>query len=196
MAEWIAPGLVLAGYLLGSISFAVIVARRYGVDLHAGGSGNPGATNVGRLIGKGPGRLVLVADLLKGALPYALACAMFGRDDPWSAAVGIAAVIGHCLPIWHRWRGGKGAATAAGVMLVSEPIAGAAALAAYLVLKKLTRRASVGSLAGALLGAIVASLLHGPSSAVALMAIAIAALVWLRHYDNLGRLARGEEPES
>lgn len=194
--EWIGPALVVAAYLVGSISFAVLVARRHGVDLYAEGSGNPGATNVGRLIGKRAGRLVLAADLLKGAIPYGVGRALWGVDDPWSAAVGVAAVVGHCLPIWHRLRGGKGAATAAGVVLVAEPIAGAVAIATYLVLKKTTRRASVGSLAGATLGAIAGAVLHGPTSTVAIMAWVIAVLVWLRHHDNLARLARGEEPES
>lgn len=196
MPVWIGPLLALAGYLVGSISFALIVARRRGIDLYAEGSGNPGATNVGRVIGKREGRLVLIADALKGVLPMAAARALVGLDDPWAAATGVATVVGHCLPIWHRLRGGKGAATAAGVMLVAEPIAGASAIVGYLVLKKLTRRASVGSLVGSVLGAIVTAALHGIGSTVAIMAIAIAVVVWLRHHDNLVRLAKGEEPES
>ena len=129
--EIIGPALAIVAYCAGSISFALIVARSHGVDLYAAGSGNPGATNVGRLVGKRAGRIVLVADLLKGALPFAAARALLGLDDPWTGVVGVAAVIGHCAPIWHRLRGGKGAATAAGVMLVAEPIAGLAAVARH-----------------------------------------------------------------
>lgn len=196
MRPWIGPALTLAAYLVGSISFALIVARHEGIDLYAGGSGNPGATNVGRLVGKRAGRLVLVADLLKGAVPMASARIALGIEDPWAVATGVAAVVGHCLPIWHRLRGGKGAATAAGVMLVAEPIAGTLAIVAYVALKKLTRRASVGSLAGALVGAIIVAALHGPGSAVTGMTAVIAVVVWLRHADNLVRLAKGEEPEA
>jgi glycerol-3-phosphate acyltransferase PlsY len=190
------PALAIAAYLVGSISFALIVARRKGIDLYAEGSGNPGATNVGRIIGKREGRIVLLLDALKGILPYGAALLALGVDDPWAAVTGAAAVVGHCFPIWHRFRGGKGAATAGGVMLVAEPIAGVAAIATYVGLKKATKRASVGSLAGALLGAVVVVALEGWRAPVSMMAIAIAIVVWLRHADNLARLARGEEPPS
>lgn len=191
---WLAPSLVAVAYLLGSISFALIAAKRAGVDLYAAGSGNPGATNVGRVIGKRAGRVVLVLDVLKGLLPTA-AAVMLALPPEWVAATGFAATLGHCFPIWHRFRGGKGAATAAGSMLAATPIAGAVGVLLYVVLKRATRRASVGSLAGALGGAIVAQV-TSPHPAYAWMAWGIAALVVVRHHDNLGRLVRGTEPES
>lgn len=196
LPPWIGPALAITAYLVGSISFALIVARRKGVDLYDEGSGNPGATNVGRVIGKREGRIVLLLDALKGALPYGVARLALGAEDVWTSIAGVAAVVGHCLPVWHRFRGGKGAATAAGVMLVAQPIAGLGAIVTYLALKRATRRASVGSLAGAVVGAAIAVALEGPRSPVGAMTIAIAVVVWLRHADNLARLARGEEPPS
>jgi glycerol-3-phosphate acyltransferase PlsY len=193
-AAVLGPGLALFGYLLGSISFAVIAGKRAGIDIHAEGSGNPGATNVGRVLGKRTGRVVLVLDLLKGAVPAGLASILLGPDAPWTAAAGFAAALGHCFPVWHRFRGGKGAATAAGVLLVLVPFAGAASIVTYLVGKRASRRASVGSLLGALAGAATTfALLSGPRT---WMSGAIVVLVFVRHADNLARLAKGTEPES
>jgi acyl phosphate:glycerol-3-phosphate acyltransferase len=188
------PGLAVVAYLLGSISFGLIAAARAGVDLRAGGSGNVGATNVGRVLGKRTGRIVLVLDALKGALPVAVGHYALHVDERWVAAAGALAVLGHCLPIWHGFRGGKGAATAAGVLLPVLPVAGALGVLGYVALKKATRRASVGSLAGAVVGAITASLTAtGP---FVWMAWVVAGLIVLRHVDNIGRLVQGTEPES
>lgn len=188
------PALAVAAYLVGSISFALLAASRAGVDLYAEGSGNPGATNVGRVLGKRTGRVVLVLDLAKGALPAGMAAWLLGLDAPWTAATGVAAVAGHCFPVWHRLRGGKGAATAAGVLLVLVPLAGLGAALTYLVGKRLSKRASVGSLLGALVGAgLSAWLAEGPRT---WMALGIVVLVLARHADNLARLAKGTEPES
>lgn len=188
------PGLAVVAYLLGSISFGLIAAARAGVDLRAGGSGNVGATNVGRVLGKRTGRVVLVLDALKGTLPVAVGRYVLHVDDRWVAAAGALAVLGHCLPLWHGLRGGKGAATAAGVLLPVVPVAGVLGTLTYVALKRLTKRASVGSLAGALVGAVAATFVTtGP---LVWMAWVIAVLIVLRHVDNLGRLLRGTEPES
>src|SRR5690606_17231678 len=159
-------------------------------------SGNIGATNVGRLLGKRAGRQVLLLDAAKGALPALVARAVLGPDDGWAAATGAAAVLGHCFPIWHGFRGGKGAATAAGVLLALVPPAGLAAAGTYVALKKLSGRASVGSLGGALVGAGCTLALLGPASPRSLMAGALLGIVLVRHRDNLVRLARGQEPPS
>lgn len=191
------PGLALLSYLIGSISFAEIVAKRAGVDIRSEGSGNPGATNIGRVIGKREGRLVLVLDVLKGVVPALLSRALV--DPTWMAAVGFCGTLGHCYPIFHRFRGGKGAATAAGVLLVLVPAAGALAALTYLGLRKATGRASVGSLAGALVGGAVATAAHlwfALPLPLMIMAWGIAALVFLRHHDNLARLWAGTEPRS
>lgn len=185
--------LFVAAYLIGSVSFALLAADRHGIDLRHAGSGNPGATNVGRVIGRAEGRRVLVLDALKGALPTLLAIAVVGRGP--AAVVGVAAVLGHCHPIWHRLEGGKGAATAAGVMLVLSPIAGLAAIVTYLVFKRISRRASVGSLAGTIVGSVLLAHLDDDSLVVA-SGGAIAALVFWRHHENIVRLLRGTEPRS
>ena len=190
------PALTASAYLLGSISSALILAERRGIDLREAGSGNPGATNAERVLGKRAGRIVLAADAAKGALPALVARAALGPDHPWTAATGLAAALGHCFPIWHGFRGGKGAATAAGVLLVLVPPAGIAAAGTFFALKKLTKRASVGSVGGALVGAGVTLALLGPASPRSWMAGALLALVLVRHADNLRRLARGEEPPS
>lgn len=196
MQRFVGPVLAAFAYLLGSISFAAIIARRKGVDIYAEGSGNPGATNVGRVIGKKEARFVLVLDAAKGMFPTALARAALGDDDTWVAVTGVAATLGHCFPIWHRFRGGKGAATAAGVMLVTKPIAGLLAIATYVAAKKASRLTSVGSLLGALVGAGIVIALEGWGAPLSFMAFAIMLLVWLRHADNLVRIVRGEEPPS
>jgi len=191
----LAIALVVAAYLVGSISFAVVVARRRGVDLRAIGSGNLGATNVGRALGRRAGWTVLVLDALKGAAPVVLARAVLHDEPRAVAAVALAAVVGHCFPIWHRLRGGKGAATGGGALIAAVPVAGAAAFMTFFVLKRISRRASVGSLGGGLAGAIVTIALDG-TSALAGMALASLGLVLLRHADNVERLLRGEEPPS
>ena len=193
---WLALLVPAAAYALGSVSFALLFARRAGVDLRGEGSGNPGATNAGRLLGKKVGRLVLVLDLAKGALPTLVALGLFGLDHPITAVTGVAAVAGHCFPIWHGLRGGKGAATAAGVLLTLVPFAGLAAAATYVGLKRMSHRASVGSLGGALVGAAIALVWLGPMAPRAQMAMGVFLLVTLRHADNVKRLLRGEEPPS
>ena len=196
LERWLGAGLVAVAYLLGAVSFALLVARRRGVDLRSVGSGNAGATNVSRTVGRVEGRWVLLLDACKGALPVAVARVALGDDDAWVAAVGVAAVLGHCWPVWHGWRGGKGAATGVGVMFAAVPLAGALALAAYASLRTWTGRASVGSLSGAIVGAAATAALVGPWSPRGWMGMTIAGLVWFRHAENLKRLAQGTEPRS
>jgi glycerol-3-phosphate acyltransferase PlsY len=191
------PAFAVIAYLVGSISFAEIIARRAGIDIRTAGSNNPGATNIGRVVGKREGRRVLALDVLKGVIPAAIA--FFLLDPLWLAITGFCGVLGHCFPIWHRFRGGKGAATAAGVLVVLVPLAGLGAAITYLVLRKLTRRASVGSLMGALVGGLIASLLtrfHTLPVDLMCMAWGIALLVFVRHHDNVARLIAGTEPQS
>lgn len=193
---WLGPTLALLAYLLGSVSFAILIARRHGVDPREEGSGNPGATNVGRVLGKRAGRMVLLLDVAKGALPMLAARVLLDANDPWTAVVGTAAALGHCFPVWHGGRGGKGAATAAGVMLVASPFAGLGAVVTYVALKKASSRASVGSLGGAAVGAALAYGIEGPSSPATWAGAAILLLVAVRHHDNIARLLQGTEPPS
>ncbi len=187
---------VLAGYLLGSVSFGLIAAKRAGAELRESGSGNIGATNVGRVLGKKTGRVVLLLDALKGFAPVMGARVVLGPDDGFTAATGVAAVLGHLAPLWHGFRGGKGAATSAGVLLAAIPWAGVAGALGYVVGKKATRRASVGSLLGSTLGVVVTVVLLGVMGPRPVMAYALLVMIVIRHAGNIGRLVRGVEPPS
>ena len=187
--------LVVSAYLLGSVSFALIAARRRGIDLRSVGSGNLGATNVARALGSKTGRIVMLLDGLKGFLPTAIAHWAIPQDWPTIVAAGWAATIGHCFPIWHSFAGGKGAATSAGVLLGAIPGVGALAACTFILTKKLSRRASVASLSAASLAAVAAFFLYG-NSWPTYLACGLWLLIVIRHTDNIGRLLRGEEPPS
>ncbi len=189
------PVLTLAAYLFGSISFGLVFAARQGVDLRAIGSGNVGATNVGRALGKSAERKVMVLDMLKGFVPVVLARWAFDLPWPWITAVGIAATLGHVFPIWHSFQGGKGAATAAGVLLGALPSIGVATLATFGVVKKLSRRASMASLSAATLAVALTMALDGREWPIQL-AVGLWIIVGIRHAGNIVRLLRGEEPPS
>ncbi|MEO0325989.1 MAG: glycerol-3-phosphate acyltransferase [Myxococcota bacterium] len=186
--------LVAFAYLLGSVSFGLLAARRAGVNLRAVGSGNTGATNAGRALGKAIGRRVLALDLLKGAVATLGPVLLTGASSGTTAAAGIAAVLGHCFPLFHGFAGGKGAATGAGVLLAAVPLAGFAAALTFLLVKRFTRRASAGSLAGVAVGFVATAALTGGAPASLALAGGLAALVVARHRANIGRLLRGEEP--
>ena len=179
--------------MLGSVSFGLLFAARQGVDLRAIGSGNIGATNVGRALGKATGRKVMLLDMLKGFLPAALARWGFDLPWPWITAVGIAAALGHVFPIWHAFRGGKGAATAAGVLLGALPPIGLATLVTFVLVKKVSKRASAASLSAATVAAALTIGLDGREWPIRL-AMALWIIVVLRHVENIVRLLRGEEP--
>lgn len=187
------PFLTVAAYLIGSISFGLVFASRQGVDLRTIGSGNIGATNVGRALGKATGRKVMLLDMLKGFVPVLLARWVIDLPWPWITAVGIAAVVGHCFPIWHGFRGGKGAATAGGVLLAALPPIGLATLVTFIVVKKLSRRTSVASLSSATIAAALTMTFDGRQWPIQL-AVGLWVIVMWRHADNIVRLLRGEEP--
>ena len=184
--------LVLAGYLLGSVSFAVLLVRwRTGKDIRKEGSGNAGATNVLRSHGKALGFLVALLDVAKGAVAVLLV-RLVTADPRYAAAAGFAAVLGHVFPIYSGFRGGKGVATAVGAFLVLSPAAMGICLALFVGLVALTRYVSVGSVVAVVLLPPLARLFHAPD-AVVVAAAATAVLVVFRHVENLKRLARGEE---
>jgi glycerol-3-phosphate acyltransferase PlsY len=186
--------LAIAGaYLSGSVPYGAIVARRRGIDIQTVGSKNIGATNVARSLGKKLGALVLLLDAAKGALPVAVALHFSGDLLGWAApAVGLAAVVGHCFPVWLRWRGGKGVATALGVFLVIDPVASGISVSLFIMFYAAFRMASIGSLVGtvAFPGALWWRV-H-PVMWVVLAGI-IAVLIVARHHENLRRLMKGEE---
>lgn len=190
----IAAGLVLLGYLSGSIPFGLLLVRAArGVDVRERGSGNIGATNVARVAGKGLGALVLVLDALKGALPVLLARAVDGTEQV-PALVGLAAFAGHVAPPWLRFRGGKGVATALGVLAVLAPRAALAGALTWVLVLALSRISSVGSLLAGIVAVAVAWLVPGtPAVAAALTSVLFGAMLWT-HRGNIGRLLRRGEP--
>jgi glycerol-3-phosphate acyltransferase PlsY len=182
---------VIVGYLIGSVPFAHLLTRRRGIDLRRVGSGSVGATNVLRTIGVRPAVLAMCLDGVKGAVAVLLAERMaIGVTAP--VVAGVASVMGHAYPVWLRFRGGKGVATAAGMFAVVAPVALALASAVFLVVVWMTRYISVGSLAGtvALVGLTAAG--RHPL-AVPAGAIAAAAVIIHRHRANLSRLFSGTE---
>jgi acyl-phosphate glycerol 3-phosphate acyltransferase len=193
----------LLSYLVGAVPFGYLIARWNGVDILARGSGNIGATNVGRILGRHWGVLVFLLDCAKGALPVlaALLLAPSGPDavPPEALAVtaGIAAFLGHLFPVWLRFRGGKGVATGAGVVLVLVPLPALAGLLAWVVLVGATRYVSLASVAAAALIAVlrlaVPDAWDGPARLVTLFCLLAVALVVVRHHANLRRLLSGRE---
>lgn len=180
------------GYLAGSIPFGMIVARLFGLgDLRRIGSGNIGATNVLRTGNKAAAGLTLLLDFAKGALPVAVFLAQWG--DLAAQLAGLGAFLGHCFPVWLRFRGGKGVATWLGVILAIHPLSWALTCLTWLAGALVSRISSVGALAAAA-SAPLWLILFGRWEAV-LMAIILGPLVWLRHHANIRRLLRGEEPK-
>ncbi|RMH81772.1 MAG: glycerol-3-phosphate acyltransferase [Actinomyces sp.] len=183
-------GLIVGGYLLGTVPTALVVGRRLGHDPTAEGSGNPGASNVYRLAGRRAGLVVALVDLAKGAVPAAVASLVVGR--PGADWVWLAAVAGHVWPVTRRFRGGKGVATAGGGGLVLAPVAGVVCLALFAAAVATTRIAAVGSLAMAVAYPLLLATLGRPGDEVA-VAVVVAAVLVIRHRSNLARLVRGEE---
>jgi len=186
------PLAIVTGYLIGSIPFALLLARRWGArDLHRMGSGNIGAANVLRASGVTAGVLVAVLDIAKGAASVFLAQRL--SPNPSSGAVaGLAAIVGHVYPVWLRFRGGKGVATACGVFSVLTPFAIPPALAIFIVTVWATKYISLGSLLATVALPPVAYAIGNPASAV-MAAFAAAAMIVFRHRANLLRLRTGTE---
>jgi glycerol-3-phosphate acyltransferase PlsY len=187
--------LIAAAYLAGSIPFGMVLARAKGVDLRSVGSGNIGATNVARAMGKGWAVLVLLLDAAKGFVPVWL-----GRRLGMSAAVialaGGAAIVGHMFTLFLRGRGGKGVATSLGVALALSPIAALVGFGAYIAIFAVTRLSSLGSLLGVWTFALLFVLRESPARPLMALALGGAALVTLRHRENISRLVRGQEKKT
>jgi len=184
---------VTLAYLVGSVPFAFLLSRRRGIDLRRVGSGNVGASNVLRTSGVRIAVMAMGLDAVKGALAVIVAERVTsGSGIVAPMAAGLASVLGHIYPVWLRFRGGKGVATAAGVFAVLTPLALGIAGAAFVVAVWITRYISMGSVVGALTLAIVAVVIDAPT--VVEIGSAIAALVILhRHRANLARVYAGTE---
>lgn len=185
--------LALLGYLAGSIPFGLLLARwARGVDVRDVGSGNIGATNVVRAAGKGLGLLVLVLDALKGALPVWATRELMPAEPAAACVVAACAVLGHVFPVWLRFRGGKGVATAAGVLGVLAPWALLAAAVVWLVTFGAFRMGSLASLLGAV-AAVAITFRDGAPREVAWLTLFVCTLIVWRHRGNLRRLWRRSE---
>lgn len=184
--------LIILGYLVGSIPFAFLVTRRVaGVDVRRVGSGNVGAANVVRSTGTSVGLTVVALDLAKGCAVVLLADRL-GADDATCAAAGVATIIGHVYPVWLRFHGGKGVATAGGVFGVLSPAAAVVAAGMFFAVAWRTRYVSVGSVAAVVFLVPLAYLLAAPPPTV-VGAVAAAVLITHRHRGNLLRVTAGTE---
>lgn len=185
----------LAGYLLGSLPFGYLVAKAHGVDIFKVGSGNPGATNVKRVLGAKAGNTVLVLDMLKGAAATAWPLLPFVDEERKIVLqlIGVvAAVIGHAFSVFTRFKGGKSVATAAGGLFVLIPLAGLIAAATWVVTFYAFRYVSLASILAAV-AIIVASWLMPYHVAVAVITTVLATFVIVRHHENIRRLLNGTE---
>ena len=181
---------LVAGYLLGAIPFGLLLTRLFGAgDLRQIGSGNIGATNVLRTGRKGLAAATVLLDGGKGAAAVLIA-AHWGPDTALVAALG--SILGHLFPVWLKFRGGKGVATALGILLALTWPVGIACCFTWLVVAAISRYSSVSSLVAVAAGPVLAWWLIADLQLVQFMAI-MAALVWFRHYENIQRLLKGEE---
>jgi glycerol-3-phosphate acyltransferase PlsY len=183
--------LLIFSYLIGSIPFGLVFGKWAGVDVRSAGSKNIGATNVTRLAGKKLGVLTLVCDASKGAVPMFIA-RFLGADLDIVMGCGAAAFTGHCFPVYLRFAGGKGVATALGVFLFLDRSAVVAGVAMFVLLVWSTGYVSLGSIFATLTVTVVIWWLHGAGPLLYLAAF-VTVLVIAKHYENIGRLFRGEE---
>jgi acyl phosphate:glycerol-3-phosphate acyltransferase len=191
--------LPLAGYLLGSIPFGLLLTRLFGGgDIRAAGSGNIGATNVTRVAGPIPGVLTLVLDAANGAAAVLLAAHFSGSSAMWMTASGLAALVGHCFPVWLKFRGGKGVATGAGFCLALCWPAALGAILLFVLVVAFFRFVSLGSIAAAAAMPLLIYFLwaphHAPPPSVTIGAFAAAMLIVYKHDGNIQRLVEGREP--
>jgi glycerol-3-phosphate acyltransferase PlsY len=183
-----------AAYLVGSIPTGMLVARARGIDLRAVGSGNIGATNVARALGRGWAIAVLIGDALKGFLPVFIGRHYLPQLPAGAVALaGLAAIVGHMFTVFLRGRGGKGVATSLGVALAISPPAALCGLGMYLLAYLVTRISSVGSLLGMWSFPLFAWLFGNVARPYLWLSLGTAALVTVRHRANISRLMRGEE---
>ena len=197
-------------YLIGSIPFGFLIVKVFGqIDVRTIGSGNIGATNVLRTGSKKLAAITLFFDAVKGAALILIITRFstftipdFSSADPLiapdfiyilSLLLGLLSIIGHCFPLWLKFKGGKGVATTIGVLLVAVPYAGLAACGAWLICAFTFRISSLAALIAMIIAPIVTLLVYG--SAPALINLIIAVIVFLRHKDNIKRLVKGDEPK-
>jgi acyl phosphate:glycerol-3-phosphate acyltransferase len=199
MPVWLA---LVGAYVIGSLDFAVVVARSRGVDIRSVGSGNPGMSNVLRTLGRGPAVMVLVGDMMKGVIAAALGyvAANAGSstgltdlaDEPLAYAAGLLAVTGHVFPVFHRFRGGKGVATGGGVLLFTIPWVALTLAVTWFVVARLLKVASVASLVAVAATLPLAYAFGARGWSLVWLGVIIVLILW-RHLPNIRRMISGSE---
>jgi len=186
-------GILLAiSFLVGSVPFGIIVAKAKGVDLKNVGSGNIGATNVLRSVGKWPAAVTLLGDIMKGTLAVALG-RYAGADPLYEGLFGIAAILGHNFSIFLKFRGGKGVATSLGVLLMYTPLVACITITLWLIVSVITRYSSLGALVSFGLLPINIFFFDFAQKEKLFIGVVITLLLLIRHTDNMRRLIRGTE---
>lgn len=180
---------IIGAYILGMLPSAIVVARAKGVDITSFGSGNPGASNVARAIGWKYGSLVFVLDAAKGAIPALL---LIGHR-PSAYVCGAMAIVGHIFPVTRGFKGGKGIATGGGVLLALHPIIMVIAALSWVAIMKLSKKASVASIAIVPL-VVVLLIVTGKPAWEVLAFVGLGLLIEIRHLSNIKRLLSGSEP--
>lgn len=189
----------IAAYLLGSIPFGLILTRAFGRgDVRNVGSGNIGATNVARAAGLPAGVFTLVLDVAKGAGAVLLGGKLSNDSATWMMVAAFAVLLGHCFPIWLKFKGGKGVATAAGIFLVLSPLACLTAIILFILVVIFWRYVSLGSVSAAAAMPLLIYFLwaprHAPALVVTIGTLAVSVLITYKHRGNLRRLVEGTEP--
>jgi glycerol-3-phosphate acyltransferase PlsY len=188
------PAATVLGYLLGSIPIGYLIVRwRKGIDVRTTGSKSIGATNVMRNLGLRGFIATSILDASKGFIVVLLASTLTGNDPRWTAAAGLAAILGHIFPVWLEFRGGKGVATSVGVFFALAPVAMGCCLLIFVAVVALWGYISVASIASIAAFPVLAYLLNRPPSATLLAALTAAGLVIAKHHSNLDRLFDGTE---
>jgi len=183
--------LLVCAYLLGSIPTGLLLAKAAGVNIRETGSGNIGATNVYRTLGRKVGIMTLIGDCLKGLIPVLIA-KQLGLPEVWIAATGLAAFLGHVYTVFLGFKGGKGVATALGVFLGVSPLSVLIALGVFILVLVRWRYVSLASITAAAAMPLVIAFLE-PKKLLIAMSLAIAALVIYKHRENIQRLRSGTE---
>jgi len=188
------PLIVLLAYLLGSIPFGYLIVRwQKGVDVRATGSGSIGATNVMRNLGVVGFIATFILDVAKGIAAVLLASRLAAGDPVWIAAAAVAAVLGHCFPVWLKFRGGKGVATGVGVFIALAPLQVALVLVGFAVVVVISRYVSLGSILATAAFPFLVYYMKHPPLPIVLGAAGAAAIIIGRHHANIGRLLTGTE---
>lgn len=183
---------IIGAYLLGSIPTGLLLGKLYGIDVRQEGSGNIGATNLYRTVGRKVGIWTLIGDCLKGFIPVILAWKLAGLAEPMQAWIGLAAFCGHVFSVFLLFKGGKGVATALGVYLALAPLAVLGALLVFILLVAVWRYISLGSIIAA--AAMPVMIYFRPHTTELLIATAlISAIVIIKHHTNIKRLVEGSE---